>query len=41
MPIAMGVPMTAAALFETILVRMPIISIRPPSAMAGGAPKVM
>ncbi len=41
MPMAMGVPITAAALLETTLVRMPIISIRPISTTGGGAPKVM
>ena len=41
MPMAIGVPMTAAALLDTMLVRIPIISIRLNSTTAAGAPKVM
>ena len=40
-PIAMGVPMTAAALLDTTLVRIAIINIRPIMTAGAGAPKVI
>ncbi len=40
MPMAMGVPMTAAALLDTTLVRMPIMSIRPIITAVAEAPEL-
>ena len=40
MPIAIGVPIRAAALFDTMLVISAISSIRPLSSQAGDVPAV-